>query len=66
MDVAGLCDLCGRPVATFSCQLCGKRMCQRCMTVGGVCKACTDGRDIRAETEIVDRMLREKGIDPKA
>ncbi|MCJ7697213.1 MAG: orotate phosphoribosyltransferase [Thermoplasmata archaeon] len=29
-DVVGLCSVCGRPGAMFTCHLCGRLVCERC------------------------------------
>ncbi|MFH1403270.1 MAG: orotate phosphoribosyltransferase [Candidatus Altiarchaeota archaeon] len=44
MESEGLCDVCGAPNATYTCMLCGKRVCPRCLTVGGACRLCVEGR----------------------
>ncbi|MBN2599151.1 MAG: orotate phosphoribosyltransferase [Candidatus Thermoplasmatota archaeon] len=29
-DVVGLCSICGRPGTMYTCQLCGRLVCERC------------------------------------
>ncbi|MCU0850927.1 MAG: orotate phosphoribosyltransferase [Candidatus Thermoplasmatota archaeon] len=29
-DIVGLCDICGRPGSMYTCQLCGRSVCERC------------------------------------
>jgi hypothetical protein len=63
MDSAGLCDICGKAGTLYTCGLCGRRVCQLCITVGGICKHCAGGRNIEADEKLVeDVVLREKGI----
>ncbi|MBD3389259.1 MAG: hypothetical protein GF416_09200 [Candidatus Altiarchaeales archaeon] len=66
MESTGLCDICGKAGAMYTCSLCGKRVCQLCVTVGGVCKYCVGGKSISEDEKIVrERVLKEKGLDPR-
>ncbi len=64
MDVAVLCDICGKTGFSYTCSLCGKRVCNRCITVGGVCKVCAGGKNIRSDEIVLDKVLGDKGIGP--
>jgi hypothetical protein len=62
MELTGLCDICGKLSAGFSCSLCGRRVCRDCITVRGVCKRCA-GDNAEYDKKLVDKVLREKGLD---
>jgi len=63
MDVAGLCEVCGKNGFGFSCTLCGKRVCSDCFTVRGVCRRCAGGYEMDLDKKLVGKVLREKGLD---
>ncbi|MFH1447809.1 MAG: orotate phosphoribosyltransferase [Candidatus Micrarchaeota archaeon] len=47
MEVAGLCDVCGKLTPMFSCSLCGARVCPACFDLNNrVCKNCEKGRKL--------------------
>ncbi|TRZ90822.1 MAG: orotate phosphoribosyltransferase [Methanosarcinales archaeon] len=50
MEVAGICSICGRPGNLETCMLCGRPVCQRCITAEGVCTICTHGRHYSASS----------------
>jgi hypothetical protein len=62
MDAAGLCDICGKLASGFTCILCGKRVCRDCVTVRGACRRCA-GDNAEYDRRLVDKVLREKGLD---
>jgi len=41
--VDGLCDICGKVGRLTSCGLCGKRVCDNCNTIKGICCTCLGG-----------------------
>ena len=44
VDLVGLCHICGKPGAMFTCHLCGKLVCARCYDqTHGVCVHCGHG-----------------------
>ncbi|WP_096204328.1 orotate phosphoribosyltransferase [Candidatus Methanoperedens nitratireducens] len=44
MEVTGICSICGRPGKLFTCPLCGRLVCSRCLTGEGICVQCARGR----------------------
>jgi hypothetical protein len=41
MEIAGLCNICGKPIASFSCILCGNIVCRNCYDQkNGICIKC--------------------------
>jgi hypothetical protein len=62
MDSAGLCDICGKVTAGFTCSLCGRRVCRNDITVRGACKLCA-GDSAEYDKRLVDKVLKEKGLD---
>ena len=45
MDLMGLCSICGKPGAMFSCSLCGKLVCGGCFdSQNHVCSSCGVGK----------------------
>lgn len=45
MEMAGLCSICGRPGAMYTCHLCGRMVCpQHYDAAHGVCTACAQGK----------------------
>ena len=41
MEISGLCNICGKPGALFSCILCGKLVCRNCIDIKhNVCGKC--------------------------
>jgi hypothetical protein len=63
MELAGLCDVCGKTGQGFSCILCGRRVCRDCITVRGTCKRCTDGFNSECDKRLVGRVLADRGLD---
>jgi hypothetical protein len=63
MDVLGLCDICSKAGASFSCILCGKRVCNDCITIRGTCRRCSDGFTSEQDKKLVGKVLQEKGLD---
>ncbi|MCQ1535899.1 hypothetical protein FTO70_09445 [Methanosarcina sp. KYL-1] len=50
VEVMGLCAICGRSAKLYTCPLCGKLVCSRCMDPEkGVCIQCARGRGGPAE-----------------
>lgn len=44
MDIMGLCHICGRPGAMFTCIFCGKIICGNCYDkTSGICINCKAG-----------------------
>lgn len=62
MDITGICDICAKAGACFTCVLCGKRICKDCITLGGACKTCAGGKSIQADSSRVNNILRDKGL----
>ncbi|MFH0862670.1 MAG: hypothetical protein V1875_06550 [Candidatus Altiarchaeota archaeon] len=62
MDVSGLCDICGKVAAGFTCSLCGKRVCPDHITVRGICSMCA-GDNVKYDRNLVDKVLLEKGLN---
>ncbi|MGB9131469.1 MAG: hypothetical protein WCB90_02500 [Methanosarcina sp.] len=47
LEVAGLCAICGHPAKLYTCQLCGKSVCNQCMDLKkGICIRCASGRAV--------------------
>jgi len=45
MDLMGLCSICGRPGAMFTCVLCGRLVCSNCYDKShGICCSCKMGK----------------------
>ncbi|MGF3555325.1 MAG: orotate phosphoribosyltransferase [Thermoplasmatota archaeon] len=45
MDLMGLCSICGRPGAMFTCILCGRLVCSTCFdNKHGICSNCKIGK----------------------
>lgn len=45
VDLLGLCSICGKPGAMYTCHLCGKNVCARCYNANhGVCNQCSTGK----------------------
>jgi len=41
MEISGLCNICGKPYASFTCILCGKIVCINCYDKNhGICIKC--------------------------
>ncbi|HHF59116.1 MAG TPA: orotate phosphoribosyltransferase [Thermoplasmatales archaeon] len=41
MELTGLCSVCGRPGARYTCMLCGRLVCERCYDpVHRICVVC--------------------------
>ncbi|HEC81448.1 MAG TPA: orotate phosphoribosyltransferase [Thermoplasmatales archaeon] len=41
MELMGLCSVCGKPGACFTCHLCGRIVCRDCFDpVHGICVSC--------------------------
>jgi hypothetical protein len=44
MDLMGLCSICGRPGAMYTCSLCGRLVCTSCYDhINRVCNNCKTG-----------------------
>jgi len=44
IDMVGLCSICGRPDAMFTCHLCGRLVCSNCYDkIHNVCCNCQRG-----------------------
>ncbi|HDL15575.1 MAG TPA: hypothetical protein ENH28_05440 [Euryarchaeota archaeon] len=43
--ISGLCHICGKP-AKFTCALCGKPVCEKHLSPGGICMTCFQGKKI--------------------
>ena len=44
MDLMGLCSVCGKPGAMFTCRLCGKLVCANCFDgQHSICNGCKMG-----------------------
>jgi hypothetical protein len=47
MDLLGLCSICGKPGAMYTCSLCGRIVCSRCFdNAHGICNSCKVGKQI--------------------
>ena len=47
MELVGICMICGRPNARYTCRLCGRIVCNNCYDFSnGICVACK-GRMIK-------------------
>ena len=45
MDLMGLCSICGKPGAMFTCSLCGRLVCSNCFdSQHRVCCSCKAGK----------------------
>ena len=45
MDLVGLCNICGKPGAMYTCSLCGSQVCSICYdTAHGICNSCKVGK----------------------
>ena len=45
MDLMGLCSICGKPSAMFTCSLCGRLVCGNCFdSHNSVCSNCKVGK----------------------
>ncbi|MCK5261533.1 MAG: hypothetical protein KAJ44_05090 [Thermoplasmatales archaeon] len=45
VDLLGLCSICGKPGAMFTCHMCGKLVCASCFDKEhGVCNQCRIGK----------------------
>ena len=45
MDLMGLCSICGKPNAMFTCSLCGRLVCGNCFDhQNHACNACKIGK----------------------
>ncbi|NJD77583.1 MAG: orotate phosphoribosyltransferase [Candidatus Methanoperedens sp.] len=44
MESMGVCSICGRAGKLYTCMLCGRTVCSRCITREGVCTSCSHGR----------------------
>jgi len=45
MDLMGLCSICGKPGAMFTCSLCGRLVCSNCFdSYNSVCSNCKVGK----------------------
>ena len=45
VDLLGLCNICGKPGAMFTCHMCGKLVCPSCFDKEhGICKQCFIGK----------------------
>jgi len=45
MDIMGLCSICGKPGAMYTCSLCGRVVCNNCFDIkNGVCSICKMGK----------------------
>ncbi len=45
MEMMGLCSICGKPGAMYSCSLCGKIVCKDCFDQNSnICKSCKKGK----------------------
>jgi len=45
VDILGLCSVCGKPGAMFTCHLCGRLVCNRCFDMkNNVCCNCKKGK----------------------
>ncbi|UCH71870.1 MAG: hypothetical protein JSW62_05605 [Thermoplasmatales archaeon] len=45
MDLIGLCSICGKPRAMFTCSLCGRLVCNSCFdSQHNVCNNCKMGK----------------------
>ncbi|MEM0466638.1 MAG: orotate phosphoribosyltransferase [Candidatus Thermoplasmatota archaeon] len=41
VDLFGLCSMCGKPDAMYTCHLCGQLVCSRCFSFEhGICRKC--------------------------
>jgi len=46
MDLMGLCSICGKPGAMYTCNLCGRVVCsQHFNSIHGVCTHCMSGKE---------------------
>lgn len=45
MDLMGLCNICGKPGAMFTCHICGRLVCSNCIdTAHSICNNCKMGK----------------------
>lgn len=45
VDLMGLCSICGKPGAMFTCHLCGRIVCSGCYdNAHGICCNCKSGK----------------------
>lgn len=45
MELAGLCSICGKPGAMYTCSLCGRLVCRNCYDASrGICHICKQGK----------------------
>ncbi len=45
MDLLGLCSICGKPDAMYTCKMCGRIVCIRCYdSMHGICINCKSGK----------------------
>jgi hypothetical protein len=65
MDVTTPCDLCASRLSTYTCKLCGKRICDNCVTVQGYCKQCAGTTNIELDEKLVNKVLESKGMDKR-
>ncbi|MEM0493269.1 MAG: orotate phosphoribosyltransferase [Candidatus Thermoplasmatota archaeon] len=50
-DIMGLCSICGSPGAMYTCVLCGRLTCRRCIdTSSNVCGICINKRKNNSDT----------------
>ena len=58
MELKGLCNICGKAGLLYSCSLCGRMVCNDCITLQGACKSC-----IRGRTMSIDDYKKRRGPD---
>ncbi|RLF28556.1 MAG: orotate phosphoribosyltransferase [Thermoplasmata archaeon] len=47
MELLGLCNICGKPDAVFTCRLCGSLVCRSCFDPShGICNRCKMGKQL--------------------
>ncbi len=45
MDLVGLCSICGKPGAMYTCNLCGRLVCSGCFdSTNDICNSCKAGK----------------------
>jgi len=67
VEVAGMCDICGKLLVKHTCPLCGAKVCLVCYDQKGkVCKNCAGGRKMEsapAKEPVLEEPEEDGGID---